>query len=223
MMKNVQQQATIAFGNSSVVVKAVAVLLILGYFLTFAHSILDYVTVTPGHFAWVWTYFIHSFIELHFYDVLVDIAVIILCGKLLEPLWGALDMLIFYSVVTVFVAIATQFLYLACYMISKNEDLLFHVHICGQAGFIAGFSVAVKQVMPDHVLLASPFGKLRNTHIPLLLLLVAITLRLCQLLEGTYPFMFGFGIVISWIYLRFYQKHGNGNRGDMGDNFSFAR
>ncbi|KAK3102797.1 hypothetical protein FSP39_013982 [Pinctada imbricata] len=222
MMKNLQQQASIAVGNSSVVVKTVAVLLVFGYFLTFIHSITDHITVTPGHFAWVWTYASHSFIELHFWDVIIDIAVIILCGKLLEPLWGAMDMLIFYVVVTTFVAIATQFLYLSLYMVTKNVEYLFDTHICGQAGFIAGFSVAVKQVMPDHVLLASPFGKLRNTHIPLLLLIVAITLRLCQLLEGPYPFMFGFGILISWIYLRFYQKHGNGNRGDMGDNFSFA-
>ncbi|BFZ10529.1 hypothetical protein BsWGS_13568 [Bradybaena similaris] len=34
--------------------------------------------------------------------------------------------------------------------------------------------------------------------------------------------MFVSGLVISWVYLRFYQKQSDGNRGDMADNFSFA-
>merc|ERR1711894_386795 len=34
--------------------------------------------------------------------------------------------------------------------------------------------------------------------------------------------MFASGIIISWIYLRFYQLHANGSRGDTSDSFSFA-
>lgn len=34
------------------------------------------------------------------------------------------------------------------------------------------------------------------------------------LVEGSYCTMFGSGLVISWIYLRFYQLHANGSRGD---------
>jgi hypothetical protein len=49
-----------------------------------------------------------------------------------------------------------------------------------------------------------------------------ILLRIAGLLPGSYPYMFGNGIIVSWIYLRFYQKHTNGNRGDMADTFSFA-
>jgi hypothetical protein len=160
---------------------------------------------------------------MHIWDVLIDISVLILCGKLLEPLWGAMDMLIFFGIINTGVAIGTAFVYIGFYLVTKNEEYLFETYIYGLAGYIAGFSVAVKQAMPDHVLATSPFGKLRNTHIPLLLLFVTITLRLIGLLEGPYPFMFGFGILISWIYLRFYQKHSNGNRGDMADNFGFAR
>lgn len=35
--------------------------------------------------------------------------------------------------------------------------------------------------------------------------------------------MFGSGIVFSWTYLRFYQRHTNGSRGDHAENFNFAR
>ncbi|XP_033746676.1 transmembrane protein 115-like [Pecten maximus] len=220
-----RQHLSVAVGNSSSVVKAVAVAVTCGYFLTFAQSVIPYVAVTPGYVIppnfWFWTFVTHAFIEVHFWDVLVDIAVVILCGKLLEPLWGALDMLLFFLIVNTGVAVVTAFSYLIFYLVSKNEEFLFETYIHGLAGYIAGFAVAVKQIMPDHVLVTSPFGKLRNTHIPLLLLFVVVTLRLAGLLDGPYPFMFGFGILISWIYLRFYQKHTNGNRGDMADNFGF--
>jgi hypothetical protein len=34
--------------------------------------------------------------------------------------------------------------------------------------------------------------------------------------------MFGFGLLSSWVYLRFYQHHSNGTKGDMAESFSFA-
>lgn len=222
-----KEQFSAAVGKSSVVVKFVAAAVTLGYFLSFLSSIIPYVTVTPGYVMppnfWIWTYFTHCFVEFHIWEVVADIAVVILCGKLLEPLWGAMDMLIFFAVVNLGVALSTSFVYIFIYFATRNEEYLFESHIHGLAGYIAGFSVAVKQVMPDHVLLPSPFGKLRNTHIPLLLLCVVIVLRLLRALDGPYPFMFGLGILVSWTYLRFYQKHTNGNRGDMAENFSFAR
>ena len=113
-----------------------------------------------------WTYITHSFVETHIWIVVVDIGVVILYGKLLEPLWGALEMLIFYGVVNTVVAFLTCCVYLFIYLATKNEEYLFDTHICGLAGYVAGFAVAVKQVMPDHVLVSTPFGKLRNKHIP---------------------------------------------------------
>lgn len=227
MIKNLQQEVYLSFGKSSIVVKVVAVAVTIGYFLSYAKSVVPFLAVTPGYVLppnfWVWTFVTHSFIEFHFWEVLADIAVLILCGKLLEPLWGALDMLIFLAVVNTGVALASSFLYIGIYLVTKNEEYLFETYIHGLVGYVAGFSVAVKQVMPDHKLLSSPFGTLRNTHIPLLLMFVTITLRLINVVDGPYPFMFGFGILISWTYLRFYQKHSNGNRGDMADQFSFAR
>ena len=38
------------------------------------------------------------------------------------------------------------------YMATFNTELLFDVHIHGLSGYLAGVSIAVKQVMPDHVL-----------------------------------------------------------------------
>ncbi|XP_071081810.1 transmembrane protein 115-like [Haliotis cracherodii] len=221
-----KEQMAAALGKSSVVVKFVAVSVTLGYLLSFLANVVSFITINPGfamppNFSF-YSFFTYCFIEFHFWDVLIDIAVVILCGKLLEPLWGALDMLIFFLIVNVAVGILTAMCYLLVYLVTEDERILFSVNIHGMAGYIAGFSVAVKQVMPDHILVTSPFGKLRNTHIPLLLFIISIILQLVHALDGPYPILFGWGIVVSWVYLRFYQKHSNGNRGDMADNFTFA-
>ncbi|KAI8781956.1 transmembrane protein 115 [Biomphalaria glabrata] len=217
---------TAAVGKSSIVVKAVAVVVVIGYLFSFISSAIPYITITPGYVMppnfRVYSFILYCFVELHFWHVLADVAVIVLFGKLLEPLWGARDMLIFFVITNLGVGITTAFLYFFIYLVTLNEEYLFEVNIYGLSGYIAGFCVAVKQVMPDHCLATLPFGKLRNTHIPLTLLILIILLRIAGLLPGPYPYMFLNGMIVSWIYLRFYQKHTNGNRGDMADNFSFA-
>lgn len=223
----IQDHFSAALGKSSIVVKVVAVVVIIGYFFSFISSAIPYITITPGYVMppnfRVYSFIFYCFVELHFWHVLSDIAVIVLFGKLLEPLWGAPDMLLFFIITNIGVGIMTAFLYFFIYLVTLDEKYLFEVHIYGLAGYIAGFCVAVKQVMPDHCLATLPFGKLRNTHIPITLLILVILLRIAGLLPGPYPYMFVSGMIVSWVYLRFYQKHTNGNRGDMADNFSFAR
>ena len=43
-----------------------------------------------------------------------------------------------------------------------------------------------------------------------------------RLFHFTQPIMMSCGVVIGWTYLRFYQSHGKGMRGDMGEGFAFA-
>lgn len=73
--------------------------------------------------------------------------------------------------------------------------------------------------MYEHVI----SGKLTNRSLPLLILIAAIILWAVDALEGTYPCMWGSGTLLSWIYLRFWQRHSSGTRGDMADNFSFDK
>lgn len=55
-----------------------------------------------------------------------------LVGKLLEPLWGAFEMLIFFGAVNLGVAVLSSFFYYVLYMLTFNTQLLFEVHIHGQ-------------------------------------------------------------------------------------------
>ena len=146
----VKNQFLAATANCSIVVKTLCVLQVCGYIVTLLLPIRFFVVtptnVLPPNF-WIWTYFTHCYLEDHLWIVLVNILVIILYGKLLEPLWGALEMVIFFILLNAAVALTSTVIYFFIYMITINPEYLYDTHIQGLAGYLAGFSVAVKQVI----------------------------------------------------------------------------
>lgn len=222
-----RQQFGALLGNTSTSVKFICIVVILSYCLSYSQEAVNVLSVTPGFLMppafWVWTAFTFCFLELHFWEVLVDIITVGLCGKLIEPLWGQMEMLTFFAIVNFGVAVASTVFYFILYMCTFDTDLLFTVHIHGLAGYIAGVTVAVKQIMPDLILIKTPLGKITNRNVPLMVFISSVIFWLVGLLDGTYPTMFLNGTFISWTYLRFYQYHSNGTRGDMADNFTFAK
>jgi len=68
----------------------------------------------------------------------VDIFTLVLVGKLIEPLWGALEMITFFFIVNTGVAVLCAFFYYLLYMFTYNAELLFEVHIHGLSGYLAG-------------------------------------------------------------------------------------
>jgi hypothetical protein len=57
------------------------------YFLSYSETAVLTMSVTPGYFNpphfWVWTALSHCFLEIHFWEVLVDIFTVVLVGKLI--------------------------------------------------------------------------------------------------------------------------------------------
>nr|CAG4647070.1 EOG090X06Q3 [Megafenestra aurita]SVE92404.1 EOG090X06Q3 [Megafenestra aurita] len=221
-----KQQLSALLGNTSPSVKIVCLMVLIGYFVSFYEPAVRFLTVTPGYVFppgfRIWTIFTHCFVEFHLWEVCVDVITLGLCGKLIEPLWGKMEMLNFFTLINTSVAFFGVFFYLAIYMATFNTDVLFEVHIHGLSGYIAAVSVAVKQMMPDHVVIRTPLGKMTNRNVPLCVCVLSVILYLIGLLTGAYPTMYITGVVIGWLYLRFYQRHSNGTRGDMADNFTFA-
>lgn len=184
-------------------------------------------TVIPGyllppHFA-VWTLGTFFVIECHFWEVLVDILTLGLCAKLIEPLWGNIEMLTFFFVTNLCSVILTTVAYLFLYICTKDTAVLFNVKIHGLVAYVAGVSVAVHQVMPDHPVVNTPLGTFTNRNVPLTVLLLSVIFWLVGLVEGPYPLMFLNGILVSWVYLRFWQQHSGSRRGDLSDSFQFEK
>lgn len=221
-----KQQLCALLGNTSTSVKFICAIVLVSYGLSYSEGAIRLISITPGHLMpssfWLWTTFTFCFLEIHFWEVMVDIITVGLCGKLIEPLWGQMEMMLFFAIVNFGVAIITTAFYFILYVCTSNTEFLFDVHIHGLAGYIAGVSVAVKQIMPDLVIAKTPLGKISNRNVPLSVFFMSVILKLIGLVDGTYPTMFFNGLLVSWIYLRFYQKHTNGSRGDMADYFTFA-
>jgi hypothetical protein len=83
------------------------------------------------------------------------------------------------------------------------------------------------QFVPDSILLTTPFGRLKNTHLPMSAILVAGILSLLGAVRPVATLQIAVGTQIAWTYLRFYQPHGNGENnatcGDVSEHFTWAR
>ncbi|XP_057685554.1 transmembrane protein 115 [Corythoichthys intestinalis] len=219
-----RQHFLAALASTSVVVKAISALVVILYLLSWALDTTYALGVTPGYLFppnfWVWTLLSHGVVEEHAWGVLVNIATVMSCGRLLEPLWGALELLIFFVVVNVSAGLLAGLSYLFTYAATFNLDYLFAVRVHGAAGFLGGVLVALKQTMGDTTVLRVPQVRLKAA--PALILLLLALLRLSGLLESSAPLAaYSYGALSGWVYLRFYQRHSRG-RGDMSDHFAFA-
>ena len=97
-----------------------------------------------------------------------------------------------------------------------------------------GFSFGSPNICPYF---RTPLGKITNRHIPLSVFGLTFILWALGAVEGSYCTMFGTGLIVSWVYLRFYQVvlktrrleseqliqvHSNGSKGDLADSFAFS-
>ncbi|XP_067855148.1 transmembrane protein 115 [Heptranchias perlo] len=218
-----RQHCLAAAASTSVVVKSVCGTVLSLYCLSFLTDTVHGLGVTPGYLFppnfWVWTLLTHAVVESHVWGVCVSVGAVVLAGRLLEPLWGALELLVFFTLTSVSVGVLGGFSYLLTYVATFNLDYLFTVRIHGMSGFVGGVLVALKQTMGDTVVLKVP--QVRMKDVPMMVLAIIGVLRLTALLSSSVLASYGYGVLSSWVYLRFYQKHSRG-RGDMSDHFAFA-
>lgn len=223
----IRQQVIALLKSTSNTVKCIWLIVFISYSFSFFEEAVDVISVTPGYFIppsfRIWSAFTFCFLETHFWNVCIDVMMIGLCGKVIEPLWGPIEIISFFGIVNLGVALLSSAFFLFVYMCTSNPDLLFHVHIHGLSGYIAGVTVAVKQIMPDILIVKTPTGRITNRNMPLLTICIAFILWLVGLSPSSTLVMVTCGVYVSWIYLRFYQKHSGGSTGDMSESFNFAR
>ncbi|XP_030314032.1 transmembrane protein 115 [Calypte anna] len=218
-----RQHFLAALAGTSVVVKALSAAVVLLYLVSFGLDTAYGLGVTPGYLLppnfWVWTLLTQGLVEERAWGLVASLATLGAAGRLLEPLWGALELLVFFAVVNVSVGLLGALAYFLTYVATFHLAYLFAVRIHGGLGFLGGVLVALKQTMGDSTVLKVP--QVRMKAVPMLLLLLLALLRLAALVESNVLASYGFGLLSSWVYLRFYQRHSRG-RGDMSDHFAFA-
>lgn len=143
-----QQQFVALLGNTSASVKVICIIVLLSYCLSYMEQAILALSVTPGYLLpsvfWIWTALTFCFLEIHFWEVCADIVTVGLCGKLIEPLWGAMEMMTFFAIVNIGVAILSAMFYLFLFMCTDDPSFLFEIHIHGLTGYIAGKEILLK-------------------------------------------------------------------------------
>jgi membrane associated rhomboid family serine protease len=198
------------------------------YIFSFIPSLTDLLSVNPGisyppHFR-LWSFITAPFLETHWWNVLVDVILTAMAAQMLEPLWTSKELLIFVCIVGLASSVVTAFIIVLLYIPLRRDSLLFS-SFHGFVGILAGYSVAFKQVMPDHSVIPTSMKgfQLKSQMLPAVVFVMAFGLSLYGLTSVAVAPLVGSGIIVSWVYLRFYQRRRNSDsRGDLSSTFAFG-
>jgi len=169
----------------------------------------------------IWNLVTAGFFEMSIIDVVLDSVAVLLFGKYLEPIWSSKEFVRFILIVNTCCGVSTFIFMIFLYYFTGNLNLWFNTYLCGFHGALGGFTVAIKQLIPDQqISIFSPSLQVRARHLPGIFLLTNVVFFLLRFPSESFPFAM-FGLWFSWVYLRFYQKKSE-VIGDRNESFSFA-
>uniref|UniRef100_A0A183BPE0 Transmembrane protein n=1 Tax=Globodera pallida TaxID=36090 RepID=A0A183BPE0_GLOPA len=143
----------------------------------------------------------------------------------IQPNWPLVEVLKYAAIAQFGSLFAMVICTLCLYAFTGLITPFYLAPISGTSALAMAALIALKQFIPDTVLLTTPTGRLKNGHLPFASVLCASALWLFGLLRGTVPFQQIFSAQISWTYLRFFQSRGGMPEpmvGDRSDHFTWA-
>ncbi|KAM0850540.1 hypothetical protein ACQ4PT_053022 [Festuca glaucescens] len=203
--------------------KGLAVVLFLGHIsIQLFPSAATYLALIPARtIPFGWNLVTAGYVEQTIPGVIVSIVGLLLFGKLLEPLWGAKELLKFIFIVNISTSFCVFATAVILYYLTQQEIYLY-TPLSGFYGVLSGFLVGIKQIIPDQELDLFLL-KIKAKWIPSLVAFISVSVSLFLKESMFYLSIVLFGIYTSWIYLRYYQKRLEaGLKGDPSDEFSFS-
>lgn len=209
------------FSGFSRLCKGLSTLLVLLYLVVLVFPpALDFIALVPGKtIPFAWNLLSAGYLEQSIFTLIVSVLGILFGGKVLEPIWGSREFFKFVVLVNFWSLVSTFSLSIILYFATRQENYLYKP-LSGFHGVLAGFLVAVKQLMPDQEVTVL---KLRAKWVPSVFVLFTTVLGAVAVDAMAFlPFVV-FGTYSSWVYLRFYQRHADSNhKGDLSGEFSFV-
>ncbi|CAD5187195.1 unnamed protein product [Musa acuminata subsp. malaccensis] len=203
--------------------KGLAVVLVGGYvLLQIFPSILPYVVLIPSRtIPFAWNLITAGYVEQSILGVAISTVGLLLFGRWLEPLWGSKEFLKFIIVVNLLTSICVFVTAIALYYITRQESYLYTA-FSGFHGVLSGFLVGLKQILPDQEL-SLFILKIKAKWMPTLVALISVATSFFTMDSVSYLPTVLFGIYMSWIYLRYFQRRPEtSHKGDPSDDFSFS-
>lgn len=181
----------------------------------------------PPH-MYVWNLVTAPWVEHTVVGAAVDASALLVMGGVAEKLWGKAEFVRFVLLVPTLANVATFVFVILWFATTRNESVLFAL-LGGFTAGTGGLTVALKQLLPERpipvfssLLPATAAGPpFCARHLPAAFLAFKIldaaffSHSVLTLVEGAA------GVLVAWIYLRFYQTHASGARGDFSDSFAF--
>ncbi|XP_062211330.1 rhomboid-like protein 19 [Phragmites australis] len=203
--------------------KGLAVVLFLGHILVQLFPLAtSYLALIPARtIPFAWNLVTAGYIEQTIPGVIVSILGLLLFGKSLEPLWGAKELLKFIFIVNLSTSVCVFVTAIVFYYITQEESYLY-TPLSGFYGVLSGLLVGIKQILPDQELSLLVL-KIKAKWIPSIVAFSSVAVSFFLKESISYLPIILFGIYMSWIYLRYFQKRLEvGLKGDPSDEFSFA-
>uniref|UniRef100_A0AAF5PIU4 Transmembrane protein 115 n=1 Tax=Wuchereria bancrofti TaxID=6293 RepID=A0AAF5PIU4_WUCBA len=196
----------------------------LGGILSLSEVIFEFFSLTGNdlvHFE-LWRLFTHFTIETNIFAFILLVWNLHQVASLIEPNWGVFETIKYLGIVQIGSSLLIAIVALLTFVITVNDTFFFRTYIFGLLSACSAVCVAMKQYLPDSVLLTTPIGHIKNTHLPSCILVSASFLVGFGLLRWVSLLQILSGIQISWIYLRFLQPHDGEPRGDASEHFAWA-
>ncbi|PWZ06678.1 Rhomboid-like protein 19 [Zea mays] len=203
--------------------KGLAVVLFLAHILVHLFpSAATYLTLIPARtIPFAWNLVTAGYIEQTIPGVIVSIVGLLLFGKVLEPLWGAKELLKFIFIVNLSISACVFVTMIVLYYITQEESYLY-TPVSGFYGVLSGLLVGIKQILPDQELNLFVL-KISAKWIPSIVAFISVAVSFFIKEVMSYLPIILFGIYMSWIYLRYFQRRLEvGLKGDPSDEFSFS-
>ncbi|WVZ57005.1 hypothetical protein U9M48_007453 [Paspalum notatum var. saurae] len=203
--------------------KGLAVVLFLAHVLVqLFPSAATYLTLIPARtIPFAWNLVTAGYIEQTIPGAIVSILGLLLFGKVLEPLWGAKELLKFIFIVNLSTSACVFVTTIMLYYITQEESYLY-TPLSGFYGVLSGLLVGIKQNLPDQELDLFVL-KISAKWIPSIVAFISVAVSLFMMESMSYLPTILFGIYMSWIYLRYFQRRLEvGLKGDPSDEFSFS-
>lgn len=132
-----------------------------------------------------------------------------------------LEVIKFFVIINISVCVLSQLHYTIYASMTDHWSILQDVYVHGLSSFCGAVCVTSKQLLPGSTRLNTRYGRFKNDHIAITALLLGTVAWALDLIYGVYLLMFLYGVIVSWFYLRFCQKH-TSSRGDYSDSMAFV-
>ncbi|CAD5225092.1 unnamed protein product [Bursaphelenchus xylophilus] len=199
--------------------------LAIGFLLSLINPIYNFFSYTPSSLflLHIWRPFTAAITETNVFLLLWSVLAFHQLTEVISPLWGLNEVLKFCLIVHFVTLFALSMIALGFFALFGAVDFFYFAHLNGLAPVNVAALVAIKQFLPDTVLITTSKGRLKNNHLPLSSLTLVIIAYLVGLVRYGVIFQTAMGIQVSWTYLRFIQKRElrQGEKGDQSDHFAW--